>query len=172
MPKKYKQGMYRLHKTLIEGNDIIPYDPLSDIKSSLLSPAGLKYVRSDKYISETTETLLRESEKSIAENPRFQQYRYLLQEHNAEEVVNQYFLAHDRIGLAHVAGIVKENPFQSFAEIVAAYSGDCNIPFIFSMSILKDLLDSNKNLSQYISIKIDFMELIRQSRKTACETAN
>lgn len=126
-------------KKLTGAVDPNQYSPLESIDISLVTPEGLQYIRCDENLTEGTVSALMSTESRLRNSKKFEPFLYLFEEpHSPITVYRDSFLSNRSLGFAHVSTLILEKPEQSFAELVAGYANDRNIPFLASYILLND----------------------------------
>lgn len=114
------------------------YHPLEDLPATLITLTGMKHILKDRNLGEGTAKLLKDSEAKVFKKELYKDYRYLLEDHDADEVYFKCFKAHNSIGKAHLSMLIRENYSQTYAELVAAYCADKRLPYLAAFIILED----------------------------------
>lgn len=114
------------------------YDPFAELGSTYITIAGLRLIKYDMQLSESTVDQLRKTEKCLCRGNN-EKYKYLLEEHNPALTYLRNFKTDNNCGLTHISVILNEDPNRSYASLVAEYSVDRNIPFVVGLMMIEDL---------------------------------
>lgn len=129
-----------------------PDDPILGLKAPQITIYALELIRADPNVSAHTLEKIMKSDRHLFNRAEYAEYRYLLEEHDPEEVYSRHFDECTTCGSAHIALLIKYRPESDYAHLIAQYAYDRKIPFLAGAILLKDYMKVKHAFYRYVEV--------------------